>query len=197
MRCSTAIHACTPGNHGNNQSKEKGRWNGQLYRPDPPQEKGVLVYQEAQTFARKQAAQAWAKRRETELAGHGAIERANRGGHAIKDMIDRYLVGAEKARPLGKTKRQTRLVCTTRYPAMRQDVRAQNPQEQLARKKRRSERQLAMRRAGGARSDNHQKPHDEHLKAPTEPNAMTVRSGSVSSPLARATIGHHRTVLLP
>ncbi len=134
MRCSTAIHACTPGNHGNNQSKEKGRWNGQLYRPDPPQEKGVLVYQEAQTFARKQAAQAWAKRRETELAGHGAIERANRGGHAIKDMIDRYLVGAEKARPLGKTKRQTRLVCTTRYRAMRQDVRAQNPQEQLARK---------------------------------------------------------------
>lgn len=110
MRCSTAIHACTPGNHGNNQSKEKGRWNGQLYRPDPPQEKGVLVYQEAQTFARKQAAQAWAKRRETELAEHGAIERANRGGHAIKDMIDRYLVEAEKARPLGKTKRQTRLV---------------------------------------------------------------------------------------
>lgn len=137
MRCSTAIHACTPGNHGNNQSKEKGRWNGQLYRPDPPQEKGVLVYQEAQTFARKQAAQAWAKRRETELTElteHGAIERANRGGYAIKDMIDRYLVEAEKARPLGKTKRQTRLVCTTRYRAMRQGVRAQNPQEQLARK---------------------------------------------------------------
>ena len=96
--------------------------------------KGVIVYQEAQTFARKQAAQAWAKRRETELAEPGAIERANRGGHAVKDMIDRYLVEAEKARPLGKTKRQTRLVCTTRCPAMRQDVRAQNPQEQLARK---------------------------------------------------------------
>jgi hypothetical protein len=30
--------------------------------------KGVIVYQECQTFARKQAAQAWAKRRETELA---------------------------------------------------------------------------------------------------------------------------------
>lgn len=29
--------------------------------------KGVIVYQEAQTFARKQAAQAWAKRRETEF----------------------------------------------------------------------------------------------------------------------------------
>lgn len=35
-------------------------------------------------------------------------------------MIDRYLVEVEKARPLGKTKRQTRLVCTTRYRAMRQ-----------------------------------------------------------------------------
>lgn len=31
--------------------------------------KGVIVYQEAQTFARQQAAQAWAKRRETELVG--------------------------------------------------------------------------------------------------------------------------------
>jgi hypothetical protein len=68
------------------------------------------------------------------LAEHGAIERANRGWHAIKAMIDRYLLEAEKARPLGRTKRQTRLVCTTRYPAMRQDVRVQNPQEQLARK---------------------------------------------------------------
>jgi len=67
--------------------------------------KGALVYQESQTFARKQAAQAWAKRRETELAEPGAIERANRGGHAVKDMIDRSLVEAEKARPLGNTKR--------------------------------------------------------------------------------------------
>lgn len=77
--------------------------------------KGVLVYQESQTFARKQAAQAWAKRRETELAEPGAIERANRGGHAVKDMIDRYLVEAEKARPLGKTKRQTLLAIKNSY----------------------------------------------------------------------------------
>lgn len=67
------------------------------------------VYQESQTFVRKQAAPAWAKRRETELAEPGAIERANRRGHAVKDMIDRYLMEAEKARPLGKTKRQTLL----------------------------------------------------------------------------------------
>ncbi|UPF02353.1 site-specific integrase [Pseudomonas mosselii] len=77
--------------------------------------KGVLVYQECQTFARKQAAQAWAKRRETELAEPGAIERANRGGHAVKDMIDRYLVEAEKARPLGKTKRQTLVAIKSSY----------------------------------------------------------------------------------
>ncbi|WP_236170131.1 site-specific integrase [Pseudomonas parasichuanensis] len=67
----------------------------------------VTVYQESQTFARKQAAVAWAKRRETELAEPGAIERASRVGHKVKDMIDRYLVEAEKARPLGETKRRT------------------------------------------------------------------------------------------
>ncbi|MDO7900650.1 tyrosine-type recombinase/integrase [Pseudomonas sp. K1(2024)] len=67
----------------------------------------VTVYQESQTFARKQAAVAWAKRRETELSEPGAIERANRVGHPIKAMIDRYLIEAEKARPLGVTKRQT------------------------------------------------------------------------------------------
>ncbi|CAG8865531.1 hypothetical protein PS627_01448 [Pseudomonas fluorescens] len=67
----------------------------------------VTVYQESQTFARKQAAVAWAKRRETELAEPGVIERATRVGHTIKQMIDRYLVEAEKARPLGETKRRT------------------------------------------------------------------------------------------
>lgn len=67
----------------------------------------VTVYQESQTFARKQAAVAWAKRRETELAVPGAIERASRTGHTIKEMIDRYLVEAEKARPLGESKRRT------------------------------------------------------------------------------------------
>jgi hypothetical protein len=33
---------------------------------------GMQVYQESQTFARKQAAQAWTKRRETELDEPGA-----------------------------------------------------------------------------------------------------------------------------
>ena len=37
---------------------------------------GRTVYQESQTFDRKLAAQAWIKRRETELSEPGAIERA-------------------------------------------------------------------------------------------------------------------------
>ena len=67
---------------------------------------GVQVYQESQTFARKQAAQAWVRKRETELDQPGAIERANRQGATVKEMIDRYLVEMEKARPLGKTNAQ-------------------------------------------------------------------------------------------
>jgi integrase len=68
---------------------------------------GVQVYQESQTFARKQAAQAWARKRETELDEPGAIERANRVGATLKEMTFRYLVEVEKAQPLGKTKRGT------------------------------------------------------------------------------------------
>jgi len=68
---------------------------------------GVLVYQECQTFARKQAGQAWARKREAELDEPGAIERANRKGVTVKEMIEQYLAEMEKARPLGKTKRAT------------------------------------------------------------------------------------------
>jgi integrase len=68
---------------------------------------GVQVYQESQTFARKQAAQAWVRKREAELDQPGAIERANRKGATIKEMIDRYLLEMEKVRPLGKTKLAT------------------------------------------------------------------------------------------
>ena len=68
---------------------------------------GVQVYQESLTFARKQAAKAWARKRETELDQPGAIERANRTGATVKEMIDRYMVEMEKARGLGKTKLAT------------------------------------------------------------------------------------------
>ncbi|WP_122524654.1 site-specific integrase [Pseudomonas viridiflava] len=68
---------------------------------------GQPVYQESQTFDRKQVAQAWIKRRESELAVPGAIERINRKSVSVKQMIDRYLDEYEKVRPLGKTKRAT------------------------------------------------------------------------------------------
>ncbi len=41
---------------------------------------GVQVYQESLTFARKQATQAWARKRESELDEPGALERASRKG---------------------------------------------------------------------------------------------------------------------
>lgn len=68
---------------------------------------GRTVYQESQTFDRKQVAQAWIKRRETELAEPGAIERANRKGVTVRKMIEQYLDEYEKIRPLGKTKNAT------------------------------------------------------------------------------------------
>ncbi|RWU18082.1 integrase [Pseudomonas alkylphenolica] len=75
----------------------------------------VLVYQENQTFARKQAAQAWAKRRETELSEPGAIERANRKGHTVREMIDRYVLEGAKAVEMGKTKKATLLAIAASY----------------------------------------------------------------------------------
>lgn len=70
-------------------------------------QKGITVYQESQTFDRKTTAQAWLKKREAEMAQPGAIEKANRHGVTIKEMISQYLVEYEKLRPLGKTKRAT------------------------------------------------------------------------------------------
>lgn len=72
-------------------------------------QKGTTVYQESQTFDRKTTAQAWLKKRESELAEPGAIAKANRDGVTIKKMIERYLEEYEKLRPLGKTKRATLL----------------------------------------------------------------------------------------
>lgn len=64
---------------------------------------GQQVYQESKTFARKQAAQVWARRREAELDQPGAIERLSRTGVSVKDMIYLYrfvrpaVVGAKVA----------------------------------------------------------------------------------------------------
>lgn len=70
-------------------------------------QKGVQVYTESQTFDRKTTAQAWIKKRETELAEPGAIAKAKRSGATVKEMIEKYLEEYEKIRPLGKTKRAT------------------------------------------------------------------------------------------
>lgn len=77
---------------------------------------GVQVYQESQPFARKQAAQAWARKRDAELDRPGAIERANRTGVTIKEMINRYLLEMAKALSLGKTKMGTFKVFSESYP---------------------------------------------------------------------------------
>ncbi|AIL60895.1 tyrosine-type recombinase/integrase [Pseudomonas alkylphenolica] len=69
--------------------------------------KGETVYQESQTFDRKTTAQAWIRKREAELHEPGAIEKANRDGVTVREMIERYLDQYEKLRPLGKTKRAT------------------------------------------------------------------------------------------
>ena len=65
---------------------------------------GVQVYTESMTFERKKAAEVWAKRRETELNEPGALDRANRGGVTVADIIHQYLDEVGKARPLGRTK---------------------------------------------------------------------------------------------
>jgi len=68
---------------------------------------GQTVYQESQTFDRRPAANAWLKKRETELAEPGALDRALRTGASVREMIGRYLDEYERVRPLGKTKRAT------------------------------------------------------------------------------------------
>jgi len=71
------------------------------------QKDGKQAYNETQTFARRKAAEVWAKRRETELSEPGAIERARHGGVLLKDIIEKYLNEAGQAAPLGKTKEAT------------------------------------------------------------------------------------------
>lgn len=65
---------------------------------------GAQVYQENQTFARKQAAQAWVRKREAELDQPGATVLANRVGATVKEMIERYMLEMVEARASDKTK---------------------------------------------------------------------------------------------
>jgi hypothetical protein len=63
--------------------------------------KSKVVHREAMTFDRRQAAHAWLKRRETELAEPGALD--HRDDPPLHVVIDRYV--AESTR-IGKTKSQ-------------------------------------------------------------------------------------------
>lgn len=63
---------------------------------------GKLVHTETETFERDQVAKAWLKKRETELAKPGALDKPN--DPTLSDVIDVY--NADKLRPHGKTKDQ-------------------------------------------------------------------------------------------
>ena len=63
---------------------------------------GKIVHTETQTFDRDQAAKAWLKKRETELAVPGAMNKPT--DPYLKDVIDKY--NDDKLRPHGKTKDQ-------------------------------------------------------------------------------------------
>ena len=62
------------------------------------------VHAETETFDRKADAQAWMKRRETELARPGALEALKQDDPLFADVIDRYL--ADTKREPGRTKAQ-------------------------------------------------------------------------------------------
>lgn len=63
---------------------------------------GKVIFTESQTFDRKPAAQAWLKKRETELAVPGALIKPT--DPLLAEVIDQY--NEDKLRPHGKTKDQ-------------------------------------------------------------------------------------------
>ena len=63
---------------------------------------GVIVHREAQTFDRKQAANAWTVKREAELKAPGGLERKE--DPSLAAVIDRYI--AESKSPVSGTKSQ-------------------------------------------------------------------------------------------
>lgn len=64
----------------------------------------MVVYTEAKTFDRAQAASAWLKKREKELAQPGALKNAKEDDPLLSDVVDRYLL--ELTRDIGRTKKQ-------------------------------------------------------------------------------------------
>jgi integrase len=67
-------------------------------------QKGKVVHAETKTFDRKQAANAWIARRETELREPGALERVKSVDPMLAEVIERYV--NESEREIGRTKAQ-------------------------------------------------------------------------------------------
>lgn len=65
---------------------------------------GAVVHTETQTFDRQQAAQAWMKKRETELSVPGAMEKLKGEDPTIEKLIGQYIEEAEH--DYGRTKTQ-------------------------------------------------------------------------------------------
>lgn len=65
---------------------------------------GRIIYTESLTFDRKQAAVAWLKKRETELAVPGALDKPKIDDPTLAEVIDAY--NKDKRREHGKTKTQ-------------------------------------------------------------------------------------------
>lgn len=67
-------------------------------------EGGKVVFTEAQTFDREQAAKAWLAKRERELSQPGALESAKQEDPLLSEVIGRYI--RESRRDIGRTKAQ-------------------------------------------------------------------------------------------
>jgi len=65
---------------------------------------GVIVHSEAQTFDRRPAASAWLKKRETELAEPGALDRVKQEDVTLSKAIEKYV--EESRKEIGRTKAQ-------------------------------------------------------------------------------------------
>jgi integrase len=69
---------------------------------------GQIVHQEAETFTKRDAAEAWIEKREKALAKPGGLEKAMKtpkgDSHTLADAIDKYLEQTEKTP--GRTKQQ-------------------------------------------------------------------------------------------
>lgn len=68
---------------------------------------GAVVHSETETFDRKAAAQAWIKKRETELAEPGAIQSAASPEPTLAHVIGRYLEELGAVKQIGRTKGMT------------------------------------------------------------------------------------------